>query len=436
MKLRSLFSMTAVIMLCLPVLAWAQQGSAEQQGGMAQSLTLEVAIKEALIANPGLAATQAQAEAMAAMPPQAGSLPDPMVSLNLINIPTDTFAFDQENMTQVRLGFSQMFPYPGKLDLKEKAATHEAQAASQNVDETRLQLTHNVKNIWWRLFSLDRALEIIDQNKRLLHQFVEIALTKYKVGKGLQQDVLLAQLEASKLEDRKINVRNMRREAEARLNALLNRPTDQSIEIPREVKLQLPRLLPEAELLRVAERTRPALMFAQRRIDAARARLDLANKGYYPDFKVGLAYGRRENAPDGRKRADFATVMLSMSVPLYSGSKQDKAVDQRSSELMQRKYALDALRNKVRAAISRSWSEYRRSSEQFELFKTGIVPQARQTVSSMLAGYQVNKVDFLNLVRSQITLYNYEINYWRALSEANQALAKLAAAVGKETIHE
>jgi len=430
MKLRSLFCKTAVIVLFSPILALAQQG------GMEQPLTLEVAVKEALTTNPGLSATQAQAKAMAAMPSQAGALPDPMVSLDLLNIPTDTYAFDQEGMTQVRLGVSQMFPFPGKLELKEKAATHEAQAATQQVDEIRLQLTRDVKNTWWRLFYLDHALEIIDQNKKLLRQFVDIAQIKYKVGKGLQQDVLLAQLELSKLEDQKIGVRNLRRVAESRLNALLNKPTDRPIRIPADVTLDLPRLLPEAELLRAAEQARPALMLSQRRIDAARARLDLAHKDYYPDFKLGVAYGRREDAPNGTQRADFASVMFSMSVPLYTGRKQDKAVDQRRSEWMQRKLTYDDVRNKVSNAISSSWSAYRQSSEQFELFRTGIVPQARQTVSSMLAGYQVNKVDFLNLVRSQITLYNYEMRYWRSLAEANQALAKLAAAVGKEKIYE
>jgi len=70
------------------------------------------------------------------------------------------------------------------------------------------------------------------------------------------------------------------------------------------------------------------------------------------------------------------------------------------------------------------------------LFKTGIIPQARQTVASMLTGYQVNKVDFLNLLRSQITLFNYETQYWKALTEANQALAQLSAVVGKDDIYE
>lgn len=430
MKLRSLFCKAVGVVFFAPLLALAQQGDVESP------LTLEVAVKEALMVNPGLSATRAQAQAMAAIPSQVGALPDPSVSLNLLNIPTDSFAFDQEGMTQVRFGVSQMFPYPGKLELKEAAATHEAQAATQRVDETRLQLTRDVKNTWWRLFYLDHALEIIDQNQTLLRQFVEIAQTKYKVGKGLQQDVLLAQLELSKLEDRKIGVRSMRRAAESRLNALLNKPTVRPIRIPVEAKLDLPKLLPEAELLQTAEQMRPALTLSQRRIDAARARLDLAHKDYYPDFKLGVAYGRREDAPNGMQRADFASVMFSMSVPLYAGRKQDKAVDQRRSEWIQRKLTLDAVRNKVRNAISSSWSAYQQSSEQFELFRTGIVPQARQTVSSMLVGYQVNEVDFLNLVRSQITLYNYEMRYWRSLSEANQALAKLVAAVGKEKIYE
>ena len=70
------------------------------------------------------------------------------------------------------------------------------------------------------------------------------------------------------------------------------------------------------------------------------------------------------------------------------------------------------------------------------MFKTGIIPQARQTVSSMLAGYQVSKVDFLNLVRSQITLLNFEMQYWNVFAEANQSLAQLTATVGKDEIYE
>ena len=54
----------------------------------------------------------------------------------------------------------------------------------------------------------------------------------------------------------------------------------------------------------------------------------------------------------------------------------------------------------------------------------------------MRAGYQVNQVDFLNLVRTQVTLYDYETQYWLAISLANQALAQLESLVGQESIYE
>jgi cobalt-zinc-cadmium efflux system outer membrane protein len=70
------------------------------------------------------------------------------------------------------------------------------------------------------------------------------------------------------------------------------------------------------------------------------------------------------------------------------------------------------------------------------LFDGGIIPQARQTVESMMAGYQVGQVDFLNLVRSQVTLFNYELQYWKSFTEVNQSIARLKAAVGEENIYE
>jgi len=93
-------------------------------------------------------------------------------------------------------------------------------------------------------------------------------------------------------------------------------------------------------------------------------------------------------------------------------------------------------RQLVASQVFQAITDYGRAVERTQLFQTEIIPQARQTVDAMLAGYQVGKVDFLNLVRSQTTLYNYETQYWKALSMANQALARLTAAVGEENIYE
>jgi outer membrane protein TolC len=111
-------------------------------------------------------------------------------------------------------------------------------------------------------------------------------------------------------------------------------------------------------------------------------------------------------------------------------------VGQRSWEVRKKRNSLRGKWTEVRSEISSATTDYSEARELFVLFESGIIPQARQTVSSMLAGYQVNEVDFLNLVDSQVTLLNYEVQYWKALTEANQALARLVAAVGEEEIYE
>ncbi|MGD2055443.1 MAG: TolC family protein, partial [Gammaproteobacteria bacterium] len=339
--------------------------------------------------------------------------------------------------TQLQFGIEQALPFPGKLGLKERAAEFDADAASSNVDEARLLLIRNVKQTWWQIFYLDRALETVTRNQNLLRQFVEIARTRYTVGEGLQQEVLLAQVELSRLFDRQVQLQGMRGEQAARLNALLAHGAGTPVVLPGEVNDVLARPQPEAKLYMRAEASRPLLEQRRQEIEAARARRDFAERDRYPDFSLGAAYGFRqgENA-DGSSRPDFASVRLGMSLPLYAGSKQDKAVDQRTSELLQKRYALQDEWNKVQAEIAAALADYQRASEQVQLFRTGIIPQARQSVASMLSGYQVNKVDFLNLVRSQVTLYDYETQYWKSFSEANQALARLAAAVGGEVSDE
>jgi len=401
-------------------------------------LTVDQAVKQAVAHNPKLAATQAHAHALTEVPPQVGTLPDPRLSFDASNLPVNTFSTTQENMTQLRLGLSQGIPFPGKLGLKRNAARLEAEAAASSVDEMRLKLTRDVRIHWWNLFYLDRALEIVQVNQALLRKFITIAQTKYKVGKGLQQDVLLAQLELSKMLDIQIRLKGSRESARARLNAMMNRPADMAIRLPEKIDEHLHGMPQEKVLRDIAMRSRPLFEGRREEVKAARTRARLAEKDYYPDFRVGAAYGFRQgnNPATGVPRADLASIGISLNLPVYSSTKQDRAVAQREAETVRAEFSLQDARDIVWKEISTALADYQTNSHQVELFKTGIIPQATQTVSSMLAGYQVNKVDFLNLIRAQITLYNYQTQYWQALAGARQSMARLEAAVGKENIDE
>jgi len=418
------------IFLTLISIGWnSSSGRAEES-----VLSLAEAERIALKVNPGLASMASRARAIAEIPPQVGTLPDPHLAFDAVNLPVDTFSVTQENMTQLRVGLSQEIPFPGKLRTREEAARFEAESAGFDVKETRLRLIRNVHISWWNLFYLDRALEIIGRNEKLLRQFIRIAETKYKVGKGLQQDVLLAQVELSKLLDINIQLVGARRDEEARMNALMNRPTHIAVHLPGKVEESLPRMPEESKLHQIALKARPLLASQSERIKAAEKKVNLAELDYYPDFKIGAGYGFRQGNNTGRNnsRADFLTMGVSLNLPLYTGTKQDRALEQRKAEVAKENFSLQDIREAVWAEASTALADYNKTKDQASLFKTGIIPQASQTVASMLAGYQVNKVDFLNLVRSQITLYNFETQYWRALTSARQSLARLEAAIGKK----
>ncbi|MDD4927691.1 MAG: TolC family protein [Gallionella sp.] len=398
-----------------------------------EPLTLDHAVEIALAGNPGLAKMTARARAMAEVPAQVGTLPDPVLSLNALNLPNDTFSLSQEAMTQLQVGIGFTLPFPGKLDLREQAAEFAARAAEFDVGEMRLVLVKNVRSTWWNLFYLDRALSVVQRNQVLLRQLIRIAETKYKTGEGMQSDVLLAQVELSKLLDIEISLKATRRNQAASLKALLDRPAMDEVKLPEQVGEKLPAAPELAALHAAALDARPALFAQHNDLEAARTRVALAEKDYYPDFKLGAAYGFRSgNNPNGSARVDMSSLMFSMNLPIFSGARQDGALSQRKAEVMREESAFEERRVQVLAEIEQALADYRAGQEQASLFKTGIVPQARQTTAAMLSAYQVNKVDFLNLVRSQITLYNYETQYWKALSSGWQAWARLEAATGTD----
>ncbi len=399
------------------------------------TLPLNLAIDQALAGNPGLAEIKARAEASAAIPSQAGSLPDPTVNFEMLNVPTRNFNLRQEDMTMMAVGISQELPFPGKLALREKIAAHEAMAAADSVDEARLRLVREVKQNWWQLFYYDRALNLLDETERVFQQLIDINLANYKVGKGTQQEVLLTQLELSKLKDERLSLISMRHALSARFNALLDRSPEQPVRIPAQAEFKLPSFTESALQDKVLQ-IRPLFSQHRKMLDAASAKVELAKRDFYPDFTVGAGYAFRQNTQAGQTRSDFANVQLSMNVPIYAGRKQAKAVDQRQSELLQEQYALQDEHHKIRAEIAVKAAEYQHAKEKLLLLEHEIIPQAQQTVNSLLAGYQVSQNNFSDLLRTQQSLFQYQAQYWQALSNTQQLLAELSAEVGAELSHD
>ena len=396
-------------------------------------LYLDGAIEMALKNNPGLRRAEARYRAALNLPSQAGSLPDPILSLGALNVPTDSFSLEQEPMTQMQIKLTQSLPFPGKLSLKRESMEMEAEASRLAVEEERLRLIRDVKRAWWDAFFLKKSIGIIKKNQQILQELVVVARMKYQVGKGLQQDVLLAQVELSNLLNMETDLKGALDIKKAVITRLLGRPHGACFSLPCDTKAILPRIAGEKVLLKMAQNHRPLLAMQRKKIQGADARLRLARKGILPDFTIGAAYGYRQGRnPTGSRRSDFASLMISLNIPIWAKSKQLSRVAQRSQELAGYDFSYRDALQRIQAEISGQYAYYKSAMEQALFYRDTVIPQAKQTLSAMLKGYQVNKVDFLNVVRSRLALLDYEKRYWRTFTNVQKGLAGLEAAIGTD----
>lgn len=401
------------------------------QDGPQGDTVLSNLINEALVNNPRLEAAVQRTLAAENAVPQAGALPDPQLTLGLMNLPVNSFAFDQEPMTGKLISVMQMFPFPGKQALATNMAENEAAAVKLQQAEIRNQIVQMVKRAYYDLYAIDRARETIEKNKALMEQFVQVAEIKYATGSGLQQDVLRAQVEFSKLEDDLIMWQQKRHAAAAKLNALLNRPADAPFEAtPKE--LALPGTPPPQFSPSQIEERRPLLRAWLERLGKAEAAVELARRDRWPNFTLGASYSQRDNLATGMIMHDFFSATISLNIPLYSSRKQSAKVTEKELDEAALAAEYKNVRAEVLAEIEGLRAELERNRKRVELYHGGILIQAQQSLESAQTGYQVGKVDFLTLITNWMMVQNYELQYFFALADYHKALAGYELSTGGE----
>jgi len=393
----------------------------------AQELRLEDLIQEAMANNPELQARQEEWTAAKERVPQAGALPDPMLTLGVMSLPVDSWSFNREPMTQKTVELGQTFPFPGKRPLLTQAAAAERDAAESQLHALQNQVTREVRQAYAELYYLDHALEVTHQNQELLRQFIQVADTLYAVGQGRQQDVLKAQVELSMLLDQEILLTQDRKTAGARLNRLLGRDPGAALDPARQLKLEPPATDAQA-LTEKAVAANPELAEADRMVAESQAYAKLARRSYYPDFTVTLGYGQRDDLTldgDRVKQSDLVSGSVGFNLPVYSYRKQGREAAESRARVREREQERVDRGLRVREEVAATHAQAEGAWRQIQLYQGGVIPQSENSLQSARSGYQVNKVDFLTLLDNQKTLYDLEIKLHRLQADYSRASARL-----------
>jgi outer membrane protein TolC len=402
-------------------------GDARQTG---PAVPLASVLAEELRNNPEIRAAENERTAVQHRVTRAAALDDPMFETGVLNLPTNSFNFSQEEMTMKMLGVSQRFPYPGKRALRKDIAQQEAESIAYGYQETINRVARDAKIAYCDLALVIGSMSLVEQNRSILVQLLKVAENRYAVGQGTQVDVLRAQSQVSKMTEELIRLEREERTLQAELNRLIGRAPGAAPPLPVPLALdEAPLRLTELESKALGNR--PQLLGLLAMIRRGEKMGELAHKETYPDFDVRLSYGLRENMPDGTKRSDMVSLTVGMNLPIWRETKNVPRMAESRAFHDQAINLYEAQKNETAMKLRQQIARAEESVRAARLYRSEIVPQSRLTVEAAVAAYQVNRTEFALLLDNQMAIFNFQVAHATVVASHNKALAEIELLTGE-----
>jgi len=390
-------------------------------------------IEEGLVQNKEIQSLEARVQSLEEEISFAGSLEDLRLGIGVLNLPTDSWEFDEEPMTQKTVFLAQKFPWFGKLSLRSQRQALVASEQQAMLEAKKLELVRKIAIAYYELGFVVTNFGINERLTDMVTQLLKVAETRYSSGEGLQQDVLQAQVELSKLIDEKIVLEKRRRTLRDQINELLNR--EQFISIKPFIDLEYPKVeLNFQDLKDLKERSlanNPWLRLRQAKVAQSEVEIKLAKKEYWPDMDFKVAYGQRDEDFTGRNLPDFFSATVTLNLPIWAKSRQNKklAAANKSHEAAIKSYR--NLAESLPYQVDALATEIKNTQKNYKLYVDALLVQSEQWARSSLTAYEVGKVEFNTMVNAQILLLRAELQAKRYLYSIYQKLAELKELIGR-----
>jgi outer membrane protein TolC len=396
-----------------------------------QAASLSELMEEARRNNPDILAARRAWQAAAQIPTQVTTMPDPTVSVQHLSVgsPRPFAGYSNSDFAYIGLGISQDLPYPGKLRLKGESAGEDVAIARDKVDTVMRSVIEQVKEAYFQISAIQETLAVLDRDSRLLEQIESIADGRYRVGQGIQQDILKAQLERTKLLREVANQRQLLGVARAQLTKLLNRRADSqdlsSLDFRADRLVETPLRYTAEELLAKARTQNPAIASQQEMVKRQSLGVEMARKDRHPDFNV--QYQWQHTADQFR---DYYMVSFSARLPLYRSRKLNPELAQATEELSRSEREYESQIQTAYFDVRDQYLAAQTASQLLTIYREGLIPQALATYQAGLAAYQGGRQDFESLLASFMDVLNFDREYWKTLAEHETALSRIEQVTG------
>ena len=384
----------------------------------------------ALTVSPELKMLNAKITAATNRIEQNTNLPNPMLSLGLMNMPVGSFSFSEEPMTMKVVGLSQEFPFPGMLGTKADVNRKDVEIVQQEYYDSRNELIKKVSQSYYELQNTRKEIELTKQQIKLMQDISEVVKVKYSVSEASQQNLLRIDLELTNMSEMLSALMGEESEQLSTINSFLLRDTASPIVTDSFPKFNYSNKT-VSDLIQLAEQNRPFLAGIKTAVEKAQLSESLAKYDYYPMLKLSAQYAFREQIKStGMPLDNMVSVMLDVSIPLNYGGKVTSMVEETQSmqEMYQQQYS--ASLQMLEREFGMINAKLKSLKERIELSEKGSLIQANENLKSALTAYQVGEIDFMNVLDAQSSLYTIEKNIYRLKTDYLNQLAQIEFLTG------
>ncbi len=370
--------------------------------------------------NPGLKAKYTRFEMAVEKVAQSNGLPDPTLSFGHFIQPIETRVGPQ----QAKLSLTQMFPWFGTLKANSQRDSLMAQSRYQEFLEAKYQLYYEVKSVYYPIYELYQTIRLHEENIKILENFKQISMVKYKNGIGSMVDVIRVDILLENARTEIEVLRSQKYPLEVRFNRLLNRDDSMDVYIPLDLKISKNEIIGDSIL------GNPILRAYDLKIESSKAEQVVAKKQGNPMMGVGVDYvfvGNSENNIQNSGK-DAWMPMVSMTLPIYR-KKYKSAV--RSAELKQKALQLEQhdYENILMTDYELARYTLEIATEKLDSYQRQI-QNAEMAIKILMASYSNSGKDFEEVLRMQQELLQYQKAQVVAMKEYHIALARLKYLTG------
>jgi len=408
-----------------PVLLVLLVSTATADDPTAGRKVLDSLIEIAAVRNPELAAAESMVTSVERRAQAAGSLPDPVLSLGLINLPTNSLSLGETPMSGVGVGLTQKIPWPGKLGDQSNISTLQARRTTQSARQIRERIIRELSTAYYDYSYWQRSDRLLQEYLGLLRAGHDIAETRYANGEISAQAVLRASSMISRTEVRRLKVNQGLLAARLNLRRLVADTT-----LPDDLPVYLPEPTESSPVIDWRTSS-PLVADARLSLEQAEARRSLAGRDYWPDFTVGVDYRFRQNiAGDPADGADFLTFKVGFDIPLWFFARQTHTVAAADYQIEAARAQETAVQDRLRWQIDEAQSMLDLIRESLGTIDTTILPEAQAAHEAAQVAYEVDKIDFDAYLATQTDLYDIRLERLELLRTYNHTRARLAELYG------